>query len=829
MSRYQGYVLTVLLFLLNPISWAQAPKSLIADSGFERVGPGGQWQAFEQGYDVDAGVRHGGTRSIKCVNATVEERRGAAYTVTLNQTAPAPLLVTGWSRAENVGGVADGDYAVYVDLTYQDGTPLWGQTAAFAVGTHGWQRQQVLIMPAKPLKSATIYALFRHHAGTVWFDDFQATALTGNGVFDSQPLAAPRLPAGQRSGWFVRDVVANSPVLPADGADARRRGLRLDSAPGGPGQEAKTVRDLTGRARAVTVYYVERFDATRPVWWNDIRQSAPTGTAGERANLTRVGDAGANGLLSLYPFGCVTGQGQGRMIGVPPLLGPRIVRIGYHAGAKLLYVAFDVALTGANRANRDAQGHGAAKVAVCRADVDPAWGFRAAAAAYYKMFPEAFQRRATAEGIWMPFTDPGKIPNIGDFGIAYHEGDNSVASDDALHILSFRYSEPMTWWMPMPKSAPRTYEAALAMVNQALAGTDATQRRWAQALVHSGSEDAQGRYNVQFQNTPWADGAVWTLNPNPSLPHPPGEWTKARLVYDAAEAEKRYGDTSHGALDGEYLDSIEGWADVLDFRPETLVWSPAPPTFATDSHQPTVPTWFSVCALASAMGDDLHRRGKLLMANSTPWRFWAFLPLVDVAGTETNWLAPDGTLRPDADVLFNLRRTLCYHKPYLLLQNTDFDKFDHADVEAYFQRSLFYGVFPSMFSVNAADKPYWENAHWYERDRDLFRKYIPVIKRLSAAGWEPVTDAHSDNASVWLERYGREYLTVLNDAKTEARATITLDRKTWGRGSLRATDAVTGQTLADIPADASQFTLILPSGETRAVQVALAGRMGRDR
>ena len=29
-------------------------------------------------------------------------------------------------------------------------------------------------------------------------------------------------------------------------------------------------------------------------------------------------------------------------------------------------------------------------------------------------------------------------------------------------ILTFRYTEPMTWWMPMPKEMPRTLEAALA-------------------------------------------------------------------------------------------------------------------------------------------------------------------------------------------------------------------------------------------------------------------------------------------------------------------------------------------------------------------------------
>lgn len=828
MRSFQRHWAALLVFWL-PAALAAAPPSSerLGNGGFERttgtLAEG--WQAFELGYVPDATVRHGGARSVRCVNATEGERRGASVTLTLNQTVPAPLLVSGWSKAAGVGGVADGDYSIYVDLTYQDGTPLWGQTASFAVGTHDWQRRQVLIVPVKPVKSATIHALFRRHPGTVWFDDFHAVTLSGNALFDSQALAPPRLPPGHSRGWFVRDVAAGSPILPLP-ASAKRLGLRLEQTASGPQEDGKIVADTTGRPRAVTVYYVERFDAPNPVWWNDIRQSIPAGTTGERTNLTRLANVGANGALSLYPFGCVTGTGRGRMVGVPPHLGPRIVRIGYHVGAKLLYVAFDVALTGENRANRDARGRGRASVAVLRANVDSNWGFRAAAATYYKAYPDAFNRRATAEGIWIPFTDPATVTNAADFGIAYHEGDNSIVGDDRQNILSFRYTEPMTWWMPMPKTAPRTYEAALALAKQNLMGTDQEKRRQAQALVHSGSFDESKHFNVQFQNAPWADGAVWTLNPNPRLP---SAETKAKLVYDKQAADKRYAVQTGGVLDGEYLDSIEGWADVLDFRPETLQYAQTPPTFATDTHRPVVPTWFSVYELAAFMRDDLRRRGKLLMANATPWRFFAFLPLLDVAGTETNWLGEGDAWQPDSDAVFNLRRTLCYHKPYLLLQNTDFNRFGTAQVEKYFQRSLFYGVFPSMFSADASSSPYWQNPAWYNRDRALFKTYIPVIQTLSAAGWEPVTLARSDNPLVFMERFGKEYLTVRSASAAPASATITVDLAASGWGetagrTLRVTDARTGATLAEVPAQTARFPLTLAPDEARALRLMRVGR-----
>ena len=57
-------------------------------------------------------------------------------------------------------------------------------------------------------------------------------------------------------------------------------------------------------------------------------------------------------------------------------------------------------------------------------------------------------------------------------------------------------------------------------------------------------------------------------------------------------------------------------------------------------------------------------------------------------------------------------------------------------------------------------------------DRHLFKKYIPIIKRIAEAGWEPVTYAKTDNEALYTERYGPDengnvYITVLNDSKED--------------------------------------------------------------
>jgi hypothetical protein len=763
--REAAFCLGLLAALLacGPATRALERQTLLPNGGFEVVdGAASQgWAAFESGYMVSRDVHRRGRVSVLCRNLTSAERRGAVATITLNQRKPQPVLVSGFSRAADVGGFRNNDYSIYLDLTYVDGTPLWGQVAPFSTGTHDWERRQVLVLPQKPIRNVSIYALFRRHAGSAWFDDFSASVLDADSTFDGQAVAAPVLARPARCGWFVRDVSAGSGIVRSDAA-GRALGIRCVAARAPrPWEQALRVSGPRGRTLCATIYYIERFPAKNARWWSDMRRSVLCGESGEHANLTHLG-VGATGVQSLYPFACVTNGRSGRAVGVPAGCLPSVSRFGFHAGSSLLYAAFDVALTPDNLRN-SAAGCGTAEVTVARWNAAPEWGFRSALARYYAMYAGAFRRRAGKDGLWIPFADPSTIEGLRDFGIAYHEGDNCVASDDRLGILSFRYTEPMTWWMPMPPATPRTYEAALALIREHLRSDHREQQRLAQAVIHSGSMDERGLFNVEFQNAPWTNGAVWNLNPNPRLPRPAGQATKASLSFGEDVIARSYGPRRDGDLDGEYLDSIEGWAEVLDYRAESLRHSAACPTFAAGTLRPVVPTWFSVWELASQMRCELMRRGKLLMANATPWRLHAFSGLLDVMGTETNWL-PSGTWRPDGDEVFCLRRSLCYQKPYLLLQNTDFERFGPPEVERYMKRCMAYGVFPSMFSVDASTRNYWTERRWYDRDRELFKRYIPVIRRLSSAGWEPITHATTSDPRVFVERFGSRYLTVLNDS-----------------------------------------------------------------
>ncbi|MFQ6097551.1 MAG: hypothetical protein ACE5O2_07460, partial [Armatimonadota bacterium] len=158
---------------------------------------------------------------------------------------------------------------------------------------------------------------------------------------------------------------------------------------------------------------------------------------------------------------------------------------------------------------------------------------------------------------------------------------------------------------------------------------------------------------------------------------------------------------------------------------------------------------------------------------------------------------------PDADYMY-IKRVMAWHKPYMFLMNTRYDDFPPPMVERYMQRCLFYGMFPGFFSHNASSDPYFGNPAWYNRDRHLFVKYMPIIRRVAEAGWEPITLATSDDDDVWVERFGRDmsegvYFTVMNLGDAEKAASITIQGP---EGATRApfVEAISGRQLGRGPA-----------------------------
>ena len=215
---------------------------------------------------------------------------------------------------------------------------------------------------------------------------------------------------------------------------------------------------------------------------------------------------GGCGRLSRYPLAAVGDGGRGTALGID-MSQPALFRVAYNNGTRELYLAYDIGLTAEKPE---------AKVRFCRFSFDPAWGFRAALARYYELFPEAFRCRVAQQGNWMPFAPISRLKGWQDFGFKFKEGNDETKWDDEHGILTFRYTEPMTWWMPMPKGMPRTLDAAMAEAKRLAERGDTN----AKALFSSGMHDASGRLAARLLDTPWCNGAVWSMNSMPGITMP---------------------------------------------------------------------------------------------------------------------------------------------------------------------------------------------------------------------------------------------------------------------------------------------------------------------
>jgi hypothetical protein len=726
---------------------AEIVKAVLdARQGAQNLINASAWRGFAAGFETRDGV-------WVCDNGSdAKAKRGVTQHVVLNQTAPQPIVASAWSRAAGVTGGRDSNYALYLDLAYADGTSLWGQIASFDVGTHDWQRREVTVLPEKPVKSLTFNLLLRGHGGRAEFRDAElrtVEAPAGACLFDGVPVIPKAAPA---EGFQVRDVAAGSDFVRLD---HEALGLKLETKRNGEFIEA-TLRNRTGKDRAVTLIYAVPVSGDGWRWLAGPGQSEAT-VAGREYMVTHGTPAGM-GRLSRWPFAAISDGKHGAALGID-MEQPAFFRAGYNAGTHELFLAFDLGLTPEQPS---------AHLRFCQFAFDPAWEFRSALARFYELFPSQFQRRVAQQGLWMPFAKISKVAQWEDFGFRFKEGNDETKWDDAHDILTFRYTEPMTWWMKMPKELPRTLDAALAEAKRLAAQSNTAAR----AFLASGFRDDSGRTPARLLDTPWCNGAVWSMN---SMPGVAGEVTDFSQKWNAKLREQLYGAARKDDLDGEYVDSAECYVtDVLNFRRDHFAAAQTPLTFAPGSHQPALFRGLMVFEYVRTLGRDVHGMHKLMMANSTPSSLCWLAPQLDVLGTETDW-NHGGQWRPmSADELL-YRRALCRGKPYCFLMNSDFIKLSHELVEKYMRRCLAIGMFPGFFSADASTGAYFTRPELYERDRDLFKKYVPLCKRVAEAGWEPVTRAWSSDAQVLVERFGEKHLTVFNAGAAPCTVTITLD------------------------------------------------------
>jgi hypothetical protein len=410
------------------------------------------------------------------------------------------------------------------------------------------------------------------------------------------------------------------------------------------------------------------------------------------------------------------------------------------------------------------------------------------------------------------------IPGWEDFGFAYHEtswGSSdtkdgvktpNIISDRGTGVLSFQYTEPWDVQIPI-KSKNIPYDS---VVSEKLLPA-----RHMEYLKISATKDKTGLWQTRRLETPWfrTGWAVSiTTNCDPELP-----------------GFNRYSFVRQGEIDpalkmnadGIYFDSMEwNWHHDLNYNEDHFAFTDYPLTFSAAVGRPAIWNLVSEFEFMKKISDEMHSQGKLAMGNGHGWNPFVASNL-DLFGAELSWYSTG-----DHNVTaLDFKRIISFQKPIVFLLNEGlndkaFTDAPYTGYEVYFEKMMAYGFFPSFFSVDASNDPYWQDKKKIENGRPFFKKYIPIIKEISAAGWEPVTAARTTAEGVRIERFGDEkefYFTVRNNGSVDKVCSLTIDLGALKiKGKYSATEIVTGKTAV---ISSNKVTVDLPAGRTRVIKI----------
>ena len=678
------------------------------------------------------GFAREGTEFVCDNGAQPAPGRGVCWPLVLNQKEATPLVFTAEGRADEKA--TGGDFSLYIDLLYDNGTPLWGQQAAFdADPAAGWQKRTVTVFPERPVRSLRVYLLQRNRTGRVRFRNPSWKQRPDLISFD-QVAVAKTLPSFSQPRFLLRDAAAGSDFLPFTNGLFGITCQKNVRTSGDATFFDVTLASMDTRDRALTFVYALPLAASAD-WLTNLRTREPI--RGECLNA--ASSPCGNGKMSRWPLGAVDQQGRGLALGLDPRA-PAVYRIVANAKARCLYIAFDLGF---------APEHPSAHVGFCSFGFNGAQGLRGALARYQQLFPEASRVRIAQQGAWMPFYAISKVKGYEDFGFRFKEGNDEPAWDDAHDILTFRYTEPCTWWMRMSGDLKQqTIATALAEARRlATAGN-----QYARGFLASGMKSPTGNFVGRFLDTPWCKGIVWSVNSAPGIVG--GDW---QMKQGEPAFSKRYEGTFPKGCDGEYVDSAELYVTTpLDYERSHFAAMKTPLSFDRNTRQVGIFKGLIAYEYVRTLAERVWAKGRYMFANSTPVNWCWLAPYLDVLGTETNWNWGN-KWHPMSDEALLYRRALCGAKPYCFLMDTNFNQFPAAYSEKFMQRSLAYGMFPGYFSADASTGHYFSRPDLYERDRPLFKKYMPLCRRVAEAGWRPVNElVRSSATNLVLEQFGTE-------------------------------------------------------------------------
>lgn len=627
-------------------------------------------------------------------------------------------------------------------------------------------------------------------------------------------------------------------------AEAEELGLRLRARyhrVDGRLQVDGQIEDTTGEDRAVQVRFRLPVRLTGWRWFDDLRHeraidgSAPCQryienvsgyTVGRWAKGRRPASTGKCRLISLFPFGAV-GDARTGLALAQPMDRPRVFRV-QHVPGEGLQITWDFGLS---RAARAFPGSADFSFAIYRFPAEH--GFRGALQRYYELFEHCFERRAEKDGLYGYFRGWLHLPHPEEFGMAFELG----GAPQGKQYGSYTFCHPLgnecdirgregAW----ETGEHPDREEVIGVLHRALEAPAAREEAWWQdkyagrysvwagrpfidsvrRALNSGIHDDRGRYciNQYSANLPQV---ICDTDPEVQSPNmAEGEWE-----YYIRNGLRRY-DVDGVDFDNVGDGTVKAYTD--NYRREHFAAADIPLVFNYHSRRPTLHTQFCQYELIRQVRRSMLRRGRLMSGNVTALPFLFHAALMDKLGGEegeTFWAYYGTQFYPYGRYMAfrDYSRCLAGDKPVATLCSQGF-KIHHPEAEGEMQRaeqilasSALTGTFANL---NVGDM---------EPFRELYQRYVPAARPLSAAGWEPITHAtvvgheqliteHAPDyaaypTSVLIERFGtaREgdlHFCVYDTGADVDACQVALDADALGlpdADAIRATSVLTGDRL----------------------------------
>jgi len=327
---------------------------------------------------------------------------------------------------------------------------------------------------------------------------------------------------------------------------------------------------------------------------------------------------------------------------------------------------------------------------------------------------------------------------------------------------------------------------------------------YARMMLNCAAHDAAGRMYITRRDDVGADvrpkhpiyNIVTPVNCDPDLfADQPDRLTVGRFEIETIlDLFARY-----PGIDGIYLDSVSGWISRRrNYRREHFPYLDAPLCYDPQTGAPFADGWVHTYEFLEALQRRLVPLRKVVFPNVGRGRRLAFLYFVsDVIGLE------GGLRRGEFEPRLNFYRTLAYHKPVLVMdylevigRPTRFNS--RSGFERLWKWCTLYGAYPS---IGRSCVEAWT------RFSDVYQTFREPLRKLTAAGWEPVPYATADPGAR-IERFGsakRKQLlfTVFNPGAEARTVRVRVDARDLGlkhaEGGLQAVDLMTGQRVTGAP------------------------------